>query len=93
MMITTLIGLAAAICTTASYVPQLKKCWDTGRAEDLSKKMILTLGLGIALWVVYGFARRDVVTILANGLSLLLLLGIFYFKWRPQPGGTQTIKK
>jgi MtN3 and saliva related transmembrane protein len=93
MMITTLIGLAAAICTTASYVPQLKKCWDTGRAEDLSKKMILTLGLGFALWVVYGFARRDVVTILANGLSLLLLLGIFYFKWRPQPGGTQTIKK
>jgi MtN3 and saliva related transmembrane protein len=93
MMITTLIGLAAATCTTASYVPQLKKCWDTGRAEDLSKKMILTLGLGIALWVVYGFAQRDVVIILANGISLLLLLGIFYFKWRPQPGGTQKIKK
>ena len=90
MMITTLIGLAAASCTTTSYVPQLKKCWDTGRAEDLSKKMILTLGLGIALWVVYGFAQRDVVIILANGISLLLLLGIFYFEWRPQPGGTQT---
>ena len=89
-MITTLIDLAAASCTTASYVPQLKKCCDTGRAEDLSKKMILTLGLGIALWVVYGFAQRDVVIILANGISLLLLLGIFYFKWRPQLGGTQT---
>jgi hypothetical protein len=55
--------------------------------------MILTLGLGVALWVVYGFAQRNVVIILANGISLLLLLGIFYFKWRPQPGGTQTIKK
>ena len=87
MMTTTLIGLVAATCTTASYVPQLKKCWDTGRAEDLSKKMILTLGLGIALWVVYGFARGDVVIILANGISFLLLLGIFYFKWRPRPGG------
>ena len=93
MTITTLIGLAAATCTTASYVPQLKKCWDTGRTEDLSKKMILTLGFGIALWIVYGFARQDVVIILANGISLLLLLGIFYFKWRPQPDGTQTIKK
>ena len=90
MMITTLIGLAAATCTTASYVPQLMKCWDTGRAEDLSKKMILTLGLGIALWVAYGFAQRDVVIILADGISLLLLLGIFYFKWRPQAGGTHT---
>jgi MtN3 and saliva related transmembrane protein len=67
------------------------KCWDTGRAEDLSKKMILTLGLGIALWVAYGFVQRDVVIILANGISLLLLLGIIYFKWRPQAGGT--IKK
>jgi MtN3 and saliva related transmembrane protein len=47
----------------SSYVPQLKKRWDTGRAEDLSKKMILTLGLGNALWVVYGFARQDVVII------------------------------
>jgi hypothetical protein len=54
--------------------------------------MILTLGLGIALWVAYGFAQRDVVIILANGISLLLLLGIIYFKWRPQAGGTQTIK-
>ena len=62
MMITTLIGLAAATCTTTSYVPQLKKCWDTGRAEDLSKKMIMTLGLGIALWVVcvlYPTGRGD----------------------------------
>jgi MtN3 and saliva related transmembrane protein len=83
-MITTLVGLVAAICTTASYVPQLKKCWTTGHAEDLSTKMILTLGLGIALWVVYGFAKQDMVIILANGVSFVLLLGIFYFKCRSQ---------
>ena len=93
MMITTLIGLAAASCTTTSYVPQLKKCCDTGRAEDLSKKMILTLGLGIPCGSCTALPERDVVIILTNGISLLLLLGIFYFKWRPQPGGTQTIKK
>ena len=90
MIITTLIDLAAASCTTASYVPQLKKCCDTGRAEDLSKMDDLDVRLRNTLWVVYGFAQRDVVIILANGISLLLLLGIFYFKWRPQLGGTQT---
>lgn len=90
MMITTLIGLAAASCTTTSYVPQLKKCCDTGRAEDLSKIDDLDVRLRNTLWVVYGFAQRDVVIILTNGISLLLLLGIFYFEWRPQPGGTQT---
>ena len=38
----------------------------------------------------YGFARRDAVIILANGISLLL--GIFYFKWRPLPGGSRQLK-
>jgi hypothetical protein len=52
-----------------------------------------TLGVGIALWVLYGFARRDVVIILANGISPSSSAWHFYVKWRPQPGGTQTIKK
>jgi hypothetical protein len=34
----TLIGAAAAFCTTVSYVPQLRKCWETGETGDLSLK-------------------------------------------------------
>jgi hypothetical protein len=34
----TIIGLFAAFCTTISYFPQLKKCWQTGSAGDLSLK-------------------------------------------------------
>ena len=51
MNLTTLVGLAAAFCTTASYFPQLKKCWETGSAGDLSLKMFLILTTGIALWI------------------------------------------
>ena len=36
---TTLIGFFAAVCTSVSYLPQFKKCWDTGKAEDLSLLM------------------------------------------------------
>ena len=36
MDITTLVGSFAAFCTGVSYFPQLKKCWATGKAEDLS---------------------------------------------------------
>ncbi len=43
MDFTTLIGLLAAFCTTVSYYPQLKKCWATGSAGDLSLKMFITL--------------------------------------------------
>ena len=39
MDFTTAIGGAAAFCTTVSYVPQLKKCWETGEAGDLSLKL------------------------------------------------------
>jgi MtN3 and saliva related transmembrane protein len=52
MNVTTLIGILAAVCTTASYIPQLKKCWETGSAGDLSLKMFSILAVGIALWVV-----------------------------------------
>jgi hypothetical protein len=30
------IGLAAAVCTTAANLPQLKKAWITGQTDDLS---------------------------------------------------------
>jgi MtN3 and saliva related transmembrane protein len=78
----TIIGSLAAFCTTISYWPQLKKCWQTGSAGDLSLTMFMTLGLGVALWVVYGFLKADVVIIIANAVSLALLTGILYFKLR-----------
>jgi MtN3 and saliva related transmembrane protein len=76
----TAIGLFAALCTTCSYFPQLKKCWDTGSAGDLSLKMFLILSVGVATWIIYGFLQRDFVIIVANAVSLCLLLGILYFK-------------
>jgi MtN3 and saliva related transmembrane protein len=84
MDVTTVVGLVAALCTTASYYPQLKKCWETGKAEDLSLRTFATLALGVALWVVYGFLKADAVIILANAVSLALLGGILYFKLRGQ---------
>lgn len=78
----TAIGLAAAFCTTVSYVPQLKKCYVTRRAGDLSLKMFLVLALGIALWCLYGVMKRDLVITVANGISLTFLCFILYFKLR-----------
>jgi len=76
------IGFVAACCTTVSYFPQLKKCFDTGSAEDLSLKMLLILGAGIALWVVYGALQGDFVIIIANAVSLSLIAALLWFKLR-----------
>lgn len=78
----TIIGSLAAFCTTVSYLPQVRKCWSTGRADDLSLKMFLTLAAGLSLWVVYGLLKGDAVIVLANVTSLCFLAIILYFKLR-----------
>jgi MtN3 and saliva related transmembrane protein len=76
----TVIGLAAAVCTTAANLPQLKKAWTTGQTDDLSLKTLLLFGCGLMLWVVYGVLKEDVVIVLANGVSLALLAALLYLK-------------
>ena len=91
----TAVGLFAAFCTTISYFPQLKKCWETSSAGDLSLKMFLILALGVASWIVYGFLQGDIVIIIANSASLCLLLGILYCKLREGAGsvGRSTVRR
>jgi MtN3 and saliva related transmembrane protein len=75
-----LIGLAAAVCTTVAYFPQLKKSWQTRRTDDLSLTMLLVLSSGVALWVVYGVIKADWVIIAANSVALTCLGVLTYFK-------------
>ena len=80
--IVSLVGLAAALCTTASYIPQLHKCWTTGRTDDISRYMLFVLATGLALWIVYGLLQGDWVIVAANIASLAMLLVILGFKVR-----------
>lgn len=45
-------------------------------------RMLLVLIFGLALWVVYGVLKADLVVIVANGVSLMLVAGLLYFKIR-----------
>jgi MtN3 and saliva related transmembrane protein len=76
----TVIGLAAAVCTTAANLPQLKKAWTTGQTDDISLMMLLLLACGLGLWVAYGALQKDIVIILANAISLALLSGLVCLK-------------
>ena len=86
----TLIGLAAAFFTTASYIPQVWKGWRTRSVGDLSLRMILILSTGIALWVAYGFLRGDAVIVGANALCLFFLANLLFLKLREIFGGNAT---
>jgi MtN3 and saliva related transmembrane protein len=81
-MIETIIGSAAAFCTTISYIPQVRKCWATGETTDLSLKMLTFLAAGLALWVCYGILMSDWVIVIANLISLSLVAVVLSFKLR-----------
>lgn len=69
---TQIIGLAAGVCTAISLVPQVIKTIKEKQAEDVSLIMLLVLGTGLALWIVYGIKRNDLPIIATNSFSLLV---------------------
>lgn len=78
----TLIGLAAATLTTVAFVPQVVRTWRTRSTHDISLPMFLVLAAGIVLWLIYGAMIRDMPLILANLVTLVLVLMILFFKLR-----------
>ena len=76
------IGLAAAICTTISFVPQLIRVWRLRSAREISLTMFLVFSLGTLLWLLYGIFIHSVPVILANAVTMALSLAILALKVR-----------
>ncbi|MBY4677505.1 SemiSWEET transporter [Marinobacterium arenosum] len=72
MELITLIGLAAACCTTAAFVPQVAHILKSGNVEGISLGMYAIFTLGVALWLTYGLLIDDTQMMLANAVTLLL---------------------
>ncbi len=75
-----MIGLLAAICTTASFLPQVVKTWKSKKTKDISFLMYAILAMGLLLWLVYGIIIRDIPLIMANSISLGLAFCVLFLK-------------
>ena len=82
MRLTSLLGFIAGILTTISFVPQVLHAWRSKSCDDLSWGMLLTFSGGVVLWLVYGIRLRAMPIILANAVTLALLLAIMALKAR-----------
>jgi MtN3 and saliva related transmembrane protein len=76
----TWMGLLAAFCSTAAFVPQVVKTWRTRSTKDISLVMFLVLVMGIILWLAYGVIIQDIPLIVANGITLLFAGTILILK-------------
>ena len=75
-----IIGLIAATCTTAAFLPQVYKTWKTKDVAGLSLPMVLMLFIGVALWLLYGFLIRSISIIIANSITIISIFLLVYFK-------------
>lgn len=76
------IGLAAAVTTTLCWVPQAIRIIKTRETKAISLVAQSALAFGIVLWLIYGIAKGDLPLILANTVTLGLLLVILALKIR-----------
>jgi len=77
-----ILGFIAGTLTTLSFVPQVHKAWRTRRCEDLSYGMLLTFGLGVTLWLIYGLLVAAAPIIVANAVTLALIVILLVMKLR-----------
>ena len=75
-----ILGFLAAILTTSAYLPQVYKIWKTKNTESISLTMYFVMFLGIFLWLIYSLFIKSFPLIIANTLTLLIILIILYFK-------------
>ncbi len=74
----TMIGVGAAACSMASFVPQAMKIVRERDASSVSLRMYVVTVIGFALWSAYGFLLHSWPLVASNlvsfGLSGLILV-------------------
>jgi len=78
----TAVGIVAGTLTAGSWVPQVIKTWRSRSAGDFSWGYLGAFTLGVMAWEVYGLLVGDIAVILANIITLLLLLVVIAIKLR-----------
>lgn len=90
-MIPDVIGSAAAVCTTVSFLPQLLRVWRLKSAKEISLTMFLVFSIGLILWLIYGILTHSWPVIMANSVTLVLATGILGLKIHYDRQGSKTV--
>ena len=75
-----ILGLIAAILTTASFLPQVWKTWKTKDVSGLSLPMFSMFFVGVLLWFLYGIYKNSPSLVIANGITIISVFLLVYFK-------------
>ena len=79
---TTIVGSAAALCSIASFAPQMIKIWKERDASAVSLKTYSLTVTCFVLWVAYGVLSDAWPIVAANACALVMAAGVLTMKWR-----------
>lgn len=79
---TEIIGLIAAVLTTASFIPQVYVVWKEKSVKDISLAMYTIFFMGLVLWLYYGIEIDSLSIILANAITIILVVLIIIAKFK-----------
>lgn len=82
MSLVDVVGFAAGVLTTAAFVPQVAKSWQTRDLSGISLRMYGLFTTGVALWLAYGIALGSWPIIVSNVVTLGLAGGVLLLKLR-----------
>jgi MtN3 and saliva related transmembrane protein len=80
-----LLGYLAGALTTFAFLPQVLRIARTRSAQDVSWGMVTMFCVGVSLWLWYGIRLDSLPLIVANGVTLALVLTMFILKLRFRP--------
>ncbi len=80
-----LVGTAAGLCSTGSFLPQVVKAWRERDTAAISKRMYLVTVGAFSLWIAYGVMIDSIPIVAFNSASLLLSGSILVLKLRSSP--------
>ncbi len=80
MNLTIVLGLAAAACTTISFLPQAIKTIRTKDTSGISLFMYSLFAFGTLLWLLFGLFTGNIPIVSANAITLIFSIIILIYK-------------
>jgi len=86
MSFVSLVGFGAGTLCTLAYLPQALYSFRTKSVRDISLIMLVSLNVGLLLWVAYGFLIRSLPIMLPNAITFFLAFPLLIMKMRYHDG-------
>ncbi|MGE5548089.1 MAG: SemiSWEET family sugar transporter [Solirubrobacterales bacterium] len=74
------VGMVAAVLSTVSLLPQVRRTWVTRSAQDLSFSWMIMALVAMALWIIYGLMLDGWSVVFANSLAGTMIVALIAMK-------------